>query len=203
METIADRIEAILREKKVSASALSESAGLTRVHVNKIIKRVRENPDSRIENATLEAIAKAGGVTLDWLMTGRADHGTAPPLVQTALRVEHTERYPGRAEAAKAMRGVLPDPAVDSVLRWDLNATQDPGALWWIERMKEAARQLGLWQKDPAAERRELEKRRADGDALEAEELAFMAQSAAKPKAENDDLAPPTGATKPARKAKR
>lgn len=212
VETIADRIEAILREQKISASALSVRAGLTRIHVNKVITRVRANPEARIESSTLEAIARAAGVTVGWLLTGRNESAgaNAPPLVQTAMHVKHTERYAGRAEAERLMRGVLPDPAVDSVMPWDLNATQDPGVAWWIERMKEAARTMKHWDKNPSAERAELEKRRNDGDVLEAVLDGMQANAAAEQaklraaETANDAPTPPTKPAPPAsKKAKR
>lgn len=188
METIGDRIKAILARLDINASELSRRAGLSRAHVGKIIAR-SANPNAGFEHDTMVAIAKAGGVSLDWLMTGKADE-TTPPLVQTSIRVEHTERYAGRAEAARAMEGLVEPEAISSVGQWDLNATQDPGALWWIERIKEADRQLKLWRKSPAAERAELEKRAADTDALEAEyERRVKASKVAQ--APVNDAAPP------------
>lgn len=99
VETIGDRIKAILARLGITASELSRRAGLTRVHVGKIITRSK-NPDATFENDTMVAIAKAAGVDVGWLMTGKSEGGTPPPM-QTAMRVELTERYAGRAEAAK------------------------------------------------------------------------------------------------------
>lgn len=189
VETLALRLQWVLNQTGVSARGLSLKAGLAGGHVGLML---RGTAGKRPSDETIAKLARAAGVSHEWLARGEGEPGLRPHAGHTPpLHVELTERYAGRAEAEKAMRGVLPDPAVDSVLRWDLNATQDPGALWWIERMKEAARQLGLWQKDPAAERRELEKRRADTDALEAEEDALLKAGAPKPREASNDAPPP------------
>ncbi len=105
------------------------------------------------------------------------------------------------------MRGVLPDPDIDSVCAWDLNATQDPGVGWWIERMKEAARLTKHWDKNPSAERAELAKRKADGDLLEAVLDGMQAKANDEQKAASvaNDVPPPVAndaAKKPRTKKK-
>lgn len=165
METIAARLQWVLEQTGLSARALSLKAGLAGGHVGLIL---RGTVGKRLSDTTIVALAKAGGVSSEWLARGVGvpslvlPSGATPPL-----HVEHTERYSGRAEAERLMRGVLPDQDVDSVLAWDLNATEDPGVGWWIERMKESARKTKHWDKNPAAEAAELAKRRADGDTLE------------------------------------
>ncbi len=69
MDEIAKRVRALADERgKNKERELARAADLTPVHVNKIIARGGENTSG----TTLAKIAKAGGVTLDWLVTGDA-----------------------------------------------------------------------------------------------------------------------------------
>lgn len=184
VDTLAARLQWVLTQTGLSARGLSLKAGLADGHVGLIL---RGTVGKRLSDTTIAALAKAGGVSSEWLARGVGEPRFVPTVGRTPpLRIEHTERYAGRKEASDALQGLVEPEAITTVGAWDLNATQDPGALWWIERIKEADRQLKHWRKNPSAERAELEKRQADGDALEAEERAHMAAAAGKPRPEND-----------------
>ena len=190
VETLALRLQWVLDQTGLSARALSLKAGLAGGHVGLML---RGTAGKRPADETLAKLARAAGVSQEWLARGVGEpglvlqKGATPPLT-----VALTDRYAGRAEAKKAMEGLVEPEANAAISGWDLNATQDPGVVWWIERIKELDRQIKLWRKDPAAARRELEKRRADTDALEAEEDALLKAGAPKPREASNDAPPPT-----------
>lgn len=66
METIADRVRALLERKGWSQSELSRRAGLTRSHVGWILN----HPGSPVQTDTLDKLAAGAGVSSRWLTTG-------------------------------------------------------------------------------------------------------------------------------------
>lgn len=86
VDEIAKRIRALADERgEKKERELSRAAGLEPTNVGKILKRGGENTTG----TTLAKIAKAGGVTLDWLVTGegprvRSDART-PREIATAV----------------------------------------------------------------------------------------------------------------------
>ncbi len=81
---------------------------------------------------TMAAIARAGGVSIDWLVNGTGD----PDVV-----VELDERYPSRAEAARFARANgFPEEAIREVLEIALDSDSDPGGDYWYEEIRQAVR---------------------------------------------------------------
>lgn len=78
----------------LSASALSELAGLTRSHVSLIEKggRRRETVDAR----TLSALADVLGISMDWLFAGKGDRPAREAICQA---VEECRRRSGTPTA--------------------------------------------------------------------------------------------------------
>lgn len=74
MSTVSDRIREILARKEWSARRLSVESKLTPTHVSQIIRKFDAwkpgDDDPRVETGTLREIARAGGVSASWLITG-------------------------------------------------------------------------------------------------------------------------------------
>lgn len=56
-----------------SQRELSRRAGLSPNYIGTILTRLRKNPNAQIEKDSLVALAKAGDVSLDWLLNGRGN----------------------------------------------------------------------------------------------------------------------------------
>lgn len=69
MGTLLDRLEEIAAAAG-GQRALSRKAGLDEKHVGVIVHRLRKKADSTVEHDTLIALARAAGVTLEWLAKG-------------------------------------------------------------------------------------------------------------------------------------
>lgn len=78
MSTVGDRILWILAQRRIGQRELARRAGLRGAHIGVIINRSRKNPAASIENPTLAAIARGGGVSLRWLATGQGSPDPAP-----------------------------------------------------------------------------------------------------------------------------
>lgn len=74
--TIADRL-AELAERAGSLSALARAMHKSRSHAEQTIKRLRERPLA-VQLDTLEEYARAGGVSLRWLVFGDDETAAAP-----------------------------------------------------------------------------------------------------------------------------
>jgi transcriptional regulator with XRE-family HTH domain len=75
MQTLAQRLRRARKAAGLSARRLDALAGLTPCHTSLIESGLRENPKA----TTVAALAKALGVSLDWLVSGRG-----PPPTRTA-----------------------------------------------------------------------------------------------------------------------
>jgi len=69
-ETLAGRIEHVLREQRISQRELSRRSGLDPIHIGKFLHRARRSPKATLEAPTVASIANGAGVSLRWLMTG-------------------------------------------------------------------------------------------------------------------------------------
>lgn len=170
VETLASRVSWLLQQTGMSARALSLKAGLSPNHVGML---ARGAVATRPSHETLSAVARAAGVSLAWLADGEGEPGlrAADTGQQPGLRLEYVERYPSRREAAEAMAGLIRQDAIVGVLRWNLHNEEDPGMAWWIERMKELARQADLRDKSPAAVEQDKQRGLADTERVR-EQLA-------------------------------
>lgn len=78
MDTIADRIRWILETRDLSARALSKRAGLADGHVSMILRGL---VGKGVTAETLAQIARAGGVSVQWLATGEGQRETDLPSI--------------------------------------------------------------------------------------------------------------------------
>jgi hypothetical protein len=67
--TFSDRLEELISAAG-SASKLALAAGLSAGYLGTLKTRMRANPDARPDADTLEALARAGGVSYEWLRKG-------------------------------------------------------------------------------------------------------------------------------------
>lgn len=109
-------------------------------HVGTIMTRLRHNPAGTVSTKTLAALAKGGGVSAEWLATGR---GT-PTGAYVMLSDGDTDPvYPSRGKAVAGAR----------VFGWDLGAIakvqevnsfdSDPGLNYWL-RLLEAEHEAAI-----------------------------------------------------------
>jgi hypothetical protein len=133
--SLLDRIGEILEETKLNPSQLAAKAELKeRTHVHTLMRRLRAKPDASLDMPTLVAIARAGNVTLDWLITGQEPK--RPPIADA------DPKYPSRASALAAARLLgWPEAAIAQVAAVD-NLASDPGAEHWMQRLMVATREL-------------------------------------------------------------
>ena len=86
--TPADRIQKILDSKGINASELNRRAKLPRGSVSQALRRYRQNPDAEVTGSTLQAIAEAGGVTVQWVLTGKGDPNNVEEPTPTTSTTE-------------------------------------------------------------------------------------------------------------------
>jgi len=119
VSTLGERIAHVLRLRKLSASALSQSAGLGRSHVGQLQSgKLGKRPSDE----TLRRIAEAARVSLRWLATGEGapdDPAEAPPVV-VPKPLEETEGWSDLVATAKRERPDIPAWAFAEVGRWCL-----------------------------------------------------------------------------------
>lgn len=167
METLASRVNWLLQQTEMSARALSLKAGLSPNHVGML---ARGTVATRPAHDTLAALARAAGVSVEWLASGEGEPRLeGARAAQPGLHLEYVERYPSRREAAAALAGLVRQDAIDGVLRWHLHNEEDPGMAWWIERIKELARQADLRDKSPAAVEQDKQRGLADTERVRAQ----------------------------------
>lgn len=126
------------------ARQFSAKAGLSSTHVGQIL---RGETGKRIAASTIEALARAGDVDVDWLTHGSGDMGT---FRQRTVEVD--DRYPSRPAGARAARELgLPEAAVAEVLTWQLDSDEDPGSWWWLEQIRGEADRLRFGTRNRAS----------------------------------------------------
>ncbi|HKY41353.1 MAG TPA: hypothetical protein VJN18_35715 [Polyangiaceae bacterium] len=99
-------------------------------NVNKLMRRLETNPDEFPGDArTLQKLADAAGVTMDWLALGRG-----APLAADFV-IGDDARFPSRP--AVAFAGFLmgfPRSAIDAMLELELvGVGADPGPDYWLQ----------------------------------------------------------------------
>ena len=175
VDGIAARIREVLDARRWSERELSARAGLAPVHVGKILDR----GGSRAGGETLAKIAKAAGVSLEWLVTGEG-----PRDLET--RVEYTDDYPARAPLLAALRS-SGDP-FDAAVLAELKLTTYSGAenLTLSEWIEEAAAAAGRIRRREAGEKRGPDARAlahiAEQDRVRRDELGERPPSKPPPK---------------------
>lgn len=89
MSTLAERIEALVAKSGLSKRQFSIKAGLGETHISTILRRLKEDPESTVEMATLEAIAKAGGIPVIELVDNTGEETTPAPHAIVPVRQQH------------------------------------------------------------------------------------------------------------------
>ena len=122
--------------EQFNQSSLARAAGLTRKHVGQILQ---EYQSADIERRTAIALAKAGRVRLEWLLTGEGPRDLDPDA-PTQPEQPPPPFYPEREKAAK-MAGMadLHEEAVRRVVAYSYPDTVDPTKLRsmdWYDRMR-------------------------------------------------------------------
>lgn len=128
VETLLDRIRLVMQMKGWNESQWAKLAELKeRSNVNKLIKRLEANPGEIVGDLkTFAKLAKAAGVSLDWLVLGR---GSADLVTFTVV---DDPKYPTRPNvifAGYILR--MPQAAIDAVQAVDAGPT-DPGRDYWL-----------------------------------------------------------------------
>ena len=139
MLTLVERIEWILENRaekedgRPNQRAFSRAAGLEETHIGKILKRLHKKPTGDLEGRTLAAIAHAGGVSLEWLVTGAGEPVTALPRPLSPLNEARRRRALAGALALEAGR---PESAVKRTLGLPIDpADYEQPTLWWVEQI--------------------------------------------------------------------
>lgn len=131
METILDRMKLVMKLRGWTEREWARRAEMKEEsNVNKLMRRLEAKPDDFPGDArTLQKLADAAGVTMDWLALGRGAPLTADFVVQD------DPHYPSRS--AVAVAGFLmgfPRAAIESMLGLELiGVTSDPGADYWLQ----------------------------------------------------------------------
>lgn len=122
-----------------SESEWNRRAGLKeRSNLNKLLKRLAVEPEVFPGDAkTLQGLADAAGVTMDWLALGRGQ-----PLAADFV-FKDDARYPSRPGVALAgfLLGI-PRPAIDAVLAHEVPGG-DPGTDYWLQLLLLERAKLG------------------------------------------------------------
>ena len=113
VDPIAERIKWILQDKNISARQLSKDAGLTPVHVGKLLARGA----ARAGTETIAKIAAAAGVSSDWLLEGKGQ--PYAPASASESQTPINANLPGWSEAERAARarGTVPAWAIEEARR--------------------------------------------------------------------------------------
>ena len=123
--SLRDRLVAVT-EKKFGGSAMAwaKAAGLSPTSLGTFHTRWRAAEASggalpSLKRPALEALAKAAGVSFEWLATGRG--------------VELDARYPSLEAVIAAHPGRWEPGAVAQARSMRLDADSDPGEAWWMQ----------------------------------------------------------------------
>jgi len=125
--TVLERMREVLEKGTFSsARAWSEAAGLTPVHVSKILKRLKTEPEA-IELRTVSKLARAAKVSTGWL------------LGEDVPAVERDDIFPSRAKAAAmAMNFDATYVAIEHVCtapEYQRASLSHKDLKWWIGEM--------------------------------------------------------------------
>lgn len=155
MSKIAERLR-LLADRAGGMRELSIAAGLSENHLATYLQRLRIKPDAELRRATLVSIAKAGGVTVEWLL-GDTDVGTPPPTRAAVIEprrpdVEYPDRYPSRAVVVALIRRKTDPAIIDALLSISLDSESDPGEEYWWSEARRLKRKLETWQAEQETE---------------------------------------------------
>lgn len=125
------RLQWILDHRKLGQRELSRRAELDQRHLGVIMGRLRKNPDAALEHETIAALARAGGVSLVWLSTGKG-----APESSVVSRVEYDDRYANRAAVIELLAGDVAPIAVERLRGYAFHG-DDPSRAEWTKWLLE------------------------------------------------------------------
>lgn len=128
MAGFVERLRWAMQIRQWSARELARRAGMQETHVSSIIRRLETKPAADIEVSTVVRLARATGLTIEWLATGEGDvwQVYAAPDV-----------YPMRQRATRAARELgLSEEGIASVLGETVHDGETKSARWWFDRMQ-------------------------------------------------------------------
>lgn len=131
--TLLERMQFVLDSKGWSGREWARQAGLSEEnHVNNLMLRMRKDTEGRLAGdiETYAKLAKAAGVSLDWLVLGRG----VP--VGDALEISDDPKYPSRARVVVVAYWLgFPEPVIRAVLDHDAPSV-DPGPDYWLRLLQ-------------------------------------------------------------------
>lgn len=133
-ETIGDRIAWICAYRGITESELARRAGLTRNHLSSTIRSARDGDPKDLQSGNAAKVAKAGGVSLEWLITGDGSPVAANqdlPDDFAPPRFDALRNWKELLASAKLMKPHIPAWAWDAVARGNpaLTATPTPAMI--------------------------------------------------------------------------
>jgi transcriptional regulator with XRE-family HTH domain len=137
--TLGERVRFLAEREGVSLNKLGKRAGLS----SSVISRLSHDSGPLHRSPeTLDKLAGAWAVSVEWLIYGRGQPEQAP---------RPADRYPHRADACRiALDGGLEPEAVREVLAEQIELDRDPSILWWLHRIESKALRL----RDPSNDAR-------------------------------------------------
>jgi transcriptional regulator with XRE-family HTH domain len=131
--TLLERMHFVLKSKGWSGREWARRAGLSEEnHVNALMLRMKNDAEGRLAGdiETYAKLAKAAGVSLDWLVLGRG----VP--VGDAIEVSDDPRYPSRARVVVVAYWLgFPEAVIRAVLDHDAPSV-DPGPDYWLRLLQ-------------------------------------------------------------------
>lgn len=109
--TLLERIEWLVRERaEGNQTVLSERAALGRTRVGSLLTKLRQGPHEP-GMSVIVALARAGGVSVDWLATGAGSptDGAAGPPPADDVALTQLESIPGWSKIVAGARAIAPD----------------------------------------------------------------------------------------------
>jgi len=146
------RLSEAMEARGLSGGELARRSGFTAQYVNSMRSGER---GGRLPLDTARRLARALGVTVDWLTRGdgpRERLSDVYPVAAAAPASSESapsDRYPGRAEAIALLASVVPPEVVAALRAAVPEGDVDPGREWWLAYAKELARDLRRIQADP------------------------------------------------------
>lgn len=127
-----DRLEWLIENRAGGTNAeLNRMAGLRPNHLNTILTRLRQNPQARIENNTLEAICRAARVRMEWLSAGDEPRDVDEKIIELPFRYDSLREVLEAPENAARWS----DEAIAALKTVAFKYDTDPGPAYWTEQL--------------------------------------------------------------------
>jgi transcriptional regulator with XRE-family HTH domain len=120
VSTLLERLE-LISARSGGQRELCRRAGLAESFIGSTISKLKAKPSAGLSATTASALAKAAGVSLDWLIDG-----TGPP----------PDRYPNRVIALDLMRGRVSSDAASFVASIQMHADSDLTVGQWVDELR-------------------------------------------------------------------